>query len=308
VPIVIAGRGSQLLGASIRTELTRDEVEATLIDGFFPLVEASERPRARARAGLTQLGLPYAADPAVTRHLAQFLTRQAGALSQVPGFDASPTALLRPTALLVNGGVVKASAVRARLVACLNRWLTNDGASEVRVLPGEDPDLAVARGAAYYANVRRGRGLRIRGGAARAYYVGIESPVPAVPGLPPPVSALCVAPFGMEAGTRVELPNQGLCVVVGEPVEFRFFGSSVRRADLPGALLERFKSSELEELSPIGVTLAADQRAIGEVVPVRLAVSLTEIGTLELQALPIEPRSDDERFEIELNVRSAESA
>jgi len=304
VPIVIASRGSQLLGGTIRSELTRQEVEATLIEGFFPLVQASERPRARARAGLTQVGLPYASDPAVTRHLAHFLTRQAAALNQVPGFPATSGGLLRPTALLVNGGVVKAPAVRARLLECLNGWLAADGAEAIRVLPGDDPDLAVARGAAYYANVRRGRGLRIRGGSARAYYVGIESPVPALPGMTPPVSALCVAPFGMEAGTHVELPNQGLCVVVGEPVEFRFFGSSVRRSDAPGILLERFKPSELEELSPIGVTLTADQRQQGEVVPVRLRVELTEVGTLELLAVPLEPRTEDERFKIELNVRT----
>ncbi|MGC4087720.1 MAG: Hsp70 family protein [Polyangiaceae bacterium] len=235
-PIVVAGRGSQLLGSSLRSELLRSEVEALLVDGFFPRVDRNASPTQRARAALTQLGLPYAADPAITKHLAHFLRRHG----------------VRPTAVLFNGGVVKAPALRQRLLETLNAWLADEGAPAVRVLPGEDPDLAVARGAAYFGRVRHGRGIRIRGGTARAYYVGIESPMPAVPGMEPPINALCVAPFGMEEGSDASLPPQELGVVVGEPVTFRFFGSSVRRGDQAGTLLEAWKPDELEELSPIG--------------------------------------------------------
>ena len=227
-PIAIASRGSALLGATLRAELTRDEVTSTIVDGFFPSVAADARPTVRARAGLTQLGLPYASDPAATRHLAAFLARQAGALAKLEGFSPRPRdsasgrapRLLHPTAVLFNGGVMKADALRGRLVETLDAWLAEDGAAPVRVLEGADLDLAVARGACAYALVRRGRGLRIRGGTARAYYVGIESAVPAVPGIEPPVTALCVAPFGMEEGTEAELPPQELGVVVGEPVRF----------------------------------------------------------------------------------------
>ncbi|HET9953823.1 MAG TPA: Hsp70 family protein, partial [Polyangiaceae bacterium] len=274
VPIVIPSRGSQLLGQSIRTELLRQEVERVILDGFFPGVELAAKPTQRQRAGLAQLGLPYASDPAITKHLAHFLTRQAGALANLPGFPAA-SELLRPTSVLFNGGVVKSQAIRGRLLACLNQWLEASGAPPIRVLPGEDPDLAVARGAAYYGKVRRGRGLRIRGGTARAYYVGIESPMPAIPGLEPPISALCVAPFGMEEGSQTELPKHELGVIVGEPVEFRFFGSSVRRGDSAGTLLEHGKSGELEELSPIGMTLVAEGRQKGEFVPVHLRASVT---------------------------------
>ena len=131
------------------------------------------------------------------------------------------------------------------------------------MLEGADLDLAVARGAAAYGLARRGRGVRIRGGTARAYYVGIESAVPAVPGLEPPITALCVAPFGMEEGTRAELPAHELGVVVGETVRFRFFGSSVRRKDAVGTALERWKGDELEELAPIEVDLPAEGRSAG---------------------------------------------
>jgi hypothetical protein len=311
-PISIASRGSALLGATLRTELTRDEANRTISDGFFPVVSADARPTARARAALTQLGLPYASDPAVTRHLAAFLARQAGALAKLEGFaeppdgSASPSApkLLHPTAVLFNGGVMKADPLRGRLVETLDAWLAQDGADPVRVLEGADLDLAVARGACAYALIRRGKGLRIRGGTARAYYVGIESAVPAVPGVEPPVSALCVAPFGMEEGTEADLPPHELGVVVGEPVRFRFFGSSVRRGDRAGDSLEEWKADELEELPPIEVTLPPDGRREGDVVPVRLRSRVTEVGTLLIEAEPARPLKAGERWRVELSVRA----
>ncbi len=312
-PIVVPGRGSKLLGGGLRSELTREEVASTLVEGFFPEVPSSARPAARARAGLTQIGLPYAADAAITRHLAAFLGRQVGAVEKIPGFtvparhgDASDRAakLLHPTAVLFNGGVMKGSALAARVVATLNAWLEADGAPPARVLEGADLDLAVARGAASYGLARHGRGLRIRGGTARAYYVGIESAVPAVPGVEPPITALCLAPFGMEEGTEATLPPHELGLVVGEPVRFRFFGSSVRRDDKAGTELDSWKDGELSELSPIEITLPAEGRREGDVVPVKLHASVTEIGTLLLEAIPREPQKPDERWKIELGVRS----
>jgi hypothetical protein len=302
VPIAIASRGSALLGATLRTELTREETLRTIVDGFFPVVEAEARPTTRARTGLTQLGLPYASDPAVTRHLAWFLARQAGALG-VPS-DGQRRRLLHPTAILFNGGVMKADLLRARIVETLDAWLAADGTAPVRVLEGADLDFAVARGACAYALVRRGKGLRIRGGTARAYYVGIESAVPAVPGLEPPVSAMCVAPFGMEEGTEATLPPHELGVVVGEPVRFRFFGSSVRRDDPAGTMLDQWKGDELEELPPIEVTLPSEGRREGDVVPVRLRSQVTDVGTLLIEAEPLRPLKVDERWRVELSVRA----
>ena len=302
-PIVLASRGSALLGGTLRTELTREEVTRTLVDGFFPVVPAEARPTSRARGGLTQLGLPYASDPAITRHLASFLARQAGALG-VAEQQRAPR-LLHPTAVLFNGGVMKADPLRGRLVETLDAWLRGDGGPPVRVLGGADLDLAVARGACAYALVRRGKGLRIRGGTARAYYVGIESAVPAVPGVEPPVSAMCVAPFGMEEGTQASLPLE-LGVVVGEPVRFRFFGSSVRRGDVAGTMLEDWTGDGLEELPPIEVTLPAEGRREGDVVPVRLRSHATEVGTLLLEAEPLHPLKADERWRVELSVRGGE--
>src|SRR5690606_31183866 len=126
---------------------------------------------------------------------------------------------------------------------------------------------------AYFGYVRQGRGVRIRGGAAQSYYVGVESNMPAIPGMEPPLSALCLAPFGMEEGTEVALDAQEFGLVVGEPVRLRFFGSSTRRNDQVGSLLEFWGPEELVELQEIEILLPAQGRAPGEVVAVRLHAS-----------------------------------
>ena len=272
------------------------EVSRFLIDGFFPAVARDARPAQRARGALTQLGLPYAQDAAVTRHLAAFLGRQASALG-------GTGSMLHPTAVLFNGGVMKSDRLRQRILDVLGAWLAADGKPAPRVLEGGDLDHAVAVGAAWYGQVRKGKGLRIRGGTVRSYYVGIESAVPAVPGLEPPLTALCVAPFGMEEGSRADLPDAELGLVVGEPVTFKFFGSTVRRDDRAGALLEHWKGGELEELPPIEAALPAEGRQDGDVVPVKLEASVTEVGTLLLEAVPVTPLKKDERWKIELSVR-----
>jgi len=303
-PIVVPSRGSKLIGGSIRTELTRGEVTTFILDGFFPAVDASARPAVRTRAGLTQLGLPYAQDAGITRHLAAFLARQVGATSELAGYAGKQSAdasFLHPTAVLFNGGVFKSDLLAQRIMATLNDWLYLEGAEAARMLDGADLDLAVARGAAYYSYVRRGSGVRIRGGTARSYYVAIESAMPAIPGMEPPIQALCVAPFGMEEGSEIALPNQEFGLVVGEPVQFRFFGSSVRRQDQIGDLLDFWGADELIEMNEIEANLSPEGRVAGDVVQVRLHAMATESGTLELQAVA----NDGQRWKVEFDVRAA---
>jgi molecular chaperone DnaK (HSP70) len=305
VPVVVPSRGSRLIGGTLRTELTRDEVTQTLVEGFFPLVDAAARPAVRPRTGLTQLGLPYAQDAAITRHMAAFLGRQTGATAELEGFERvlpQGATFLHPTAVLFNGGVFKARMLAERVVQVLNSWLASEGAMPARLLEGADLDLAVAKGAAYYGYVRRGKGVRIRGGTARSYYIGVESAMPAVPGLEPPIQALCVAPFGMEEGSAAQLPPQEFGLVVGEPVHFRFFGSSVRREDQVGVMLDQWAPGELEELGEIEATLPAEGRTTGEVVPVHLHAAVTEVGTLELEAVP---PSGEQRWKVEFDVRGS---
>jgi hypothetical protein len=302
-PIVVPSRGSKLIGGSIRTELTREEVTTFILDGFFPRVDAAARPATRARAGLTQLGLPYAQDAAVTRHLAAFLARQAGATAELDGFAGRVSAehsFLHPSAVLFNGGVFKSDLLARRVMDTINDWLYMEGAEPARMLEGADLDLAVARGAAYYSYARRGGGVRIRGGTARSYYVGVESSMPAIPGMEPPIQALCVAPFGMEEGSELELPGQEFGLVVGEPVHFRFFGSTTRRQDAIGDVLDFWGPDELQEQNEIQATLPADGRMPGDVVQVKLHALATEAGTLELAAVA----RDGQRWKVEFDVRT----
>ncbi|NCA70599.1 MAG: Hsp70 family protein [Sphingobacteriia bacterium] len=303
IPVVVPSRGSRLIGGSIRTELTREEVQTTLIEGFFPAVASADRPASRARGALTKMGLPYAQDPAVTRHLAAFLGRQAGATEDLSGFVAqNPGAsFLHPTAVLFNGGVFKAEILQDRVLEVLNQWLAAEGAPPARLLGAHDLDLAVARGAAFYAHVRRHGGVRIRGGTSHSYYVGVESAMPAIPGMEPELAALCLVPFGLEEGSEPVAPPQEFGLVVGEPVRFRFFGSSVRREDQVGDLLEEWGEDELDELAEIQTTLLAKDYKKGEVVEVRLQATVTEVGTLELTAIPV--TTPEEQWNVAFNTR-----
>jgi molecular chaperone DnaK (HSP70) len=280
VPVSILGRGSKLIGGTVKATIEREAAEALLVDGFFPRVAADAKAERRRAGGLRELGLPYAHDPAVTRHLAEFLAR----------FERMPTAVL------FNGGVMKAAKLQARVVELLRTWAGRD----VRVLEGADLDLAVALGAAHYGQVRRGKGIRIRGGTARAYYIGIESAMPAIPGFAPPVKALCVAPQGLEEGSTVELPDDELGLVVGEMSTFRFFAAATREADTAGALVDA-GAPGITELDPVEKLVEAEgDRKPGQLVPVRLEAHVTEVGTLELWCVA---RDGHGRWKLEYSVR-----
>lgn len=302
IPLVVASRGSSLIGGTLRTELTREEVNRVLVEGFLPKVAVSDRPISRARTGLRTAGLPYAQDAAITRHLAAFLAKQQGATDELKDINLPEHAsFLHPTAVLFNGGVLKADTLAERLMDVLNSWLSAEQAPEARLLEGADLDLAVARGAAYYGYVRKGKGVRIKGGTAASYYVGIESAMPAVPGMAPEIQALCIAPFGMEEGSEQELPDDEFGLVIGEPVRFRFFASNTRREDKVGTRLDYWNNEELDELDEIEITLPEESRRPGEVVPVHLCAAVTEVGTLELQAVS---QKDHGRWKIEFDVRT----
>ena len=279
-PVAVLGRTRRVIGGTLKTELARADAERILVDGFFPVVPADAKPQRDRRTGLTEMGLPYAADARLTAHLAEFLARHRDEGT--------------PTAVLFNGGVMKADALRTRLLDVLREWC---GAS-LRELRGIHLDQAVARGAAYHGLARRGRGVRIRGGAARAYYIGVETAMPAVPGMPPPLKAVCLVPRGTEEGSELELPGQEFGLVVGEAAEFRMLGSSSRDEDRLGTVLDDW-GDEIEELTPLVTTLEWPDHD-GTLVPVRLRVHLTEIGTLELWCVA---RDGARRWKLEFGVR-----
>src|SRR5271165_1946656 len=299
--ITLLGKGRKLVGGTIKTELLREDVDRVLLEGFFPKVQSDEVPLRQRRIGFQELGLPYAADAAVTKHLARFLSQQVQNSPEVANIRRGRNGLACPTHVLFNGGVMKAAALRSRLLEVLNHWLAEEGfevLEAAQVLDSPDLDHAVARGAAYYGRARRGQGVRIRSGASRTYYIGIESAMPAVPGMEAPLKALCVVPFGMEEGTEAKVPSREFGLVVAEPAEFRFLSSTVRKQDNVGDLLENWGTG-IEELSPLEVTLNVDG-AQGAVLPVRLESRVTEIGTLELWCVS---RDSKQRWKLELNIR-----
>ncbi len=283
--LVILGRGKKLIGGTIKTELPRADVERILVDGFFPSISITEHPAASAQAGLAELGLPYASDPAVTKHMAAFLSRH--------GDDGAA----HPAKLLFNGGVMKATALRERVLSNLASWAATASSPAPGELSGTHPEFAVARGAAYYGLARRGKGIRIHAATVRAYYVGIASAMPAVPGHPTPVKALCVVPFGIEEGSTLEVPRSEFGLLLGETASFRFFASTQRQEDQLGTILDEWETSELEELAPLTVELPGER---GGRVPVKLSAHLTEIGTLELW---FSARDASGRWKLEFNVR-----
>lgn len=295
-PVTILGKGTGLVGGTIKASLLRSDIEQVLGGGFLPTVGSNEMPAGQRRVGLQELGLPYAADPAITRHMARFLRQQAAG-AEHGEVRRGPSGLACPTHILFNGGVLNATLVRERILSTLNAWLAEEGMQPVKPLTGEDLMHAVSRGAAYYGLARRGRGVRIRGGVPRTYYVAVESAMPSIPGFPAPIKALTVVPFGMEEGTDRVIPNREFGLIVGQPAEFRFFTSASRKNDEPGDLIEDF-GEELEELAPMEVSFGSGE-ASTEVVPVSFETVVTETGMLQLWCVS----RDNRRWKLEFNVR-----
>ena len=291
-PVTVLGRGSKVIGGSIKTELTRDLLKKVLIDGFLPRCAPTDQPLRGRRVGLTEIGLPYAADPAITRHLARFLGQQAGSLH-------TGGATVLPSAVLFNGGVFKAAELRRRILDVLSDWAgtAGPGAGIVRPRPGGGP-----RGRLLRPGSPRPRACG--SGAAWGDLTTSASRRPRRPSraFAPPIKALCVVPMGMEEGTETDVPGPEIGLVVGEPAQFRFLGSTTRRDDAVGTMLERWNTEELQELDPLETALEADDGSSGEPVPVRLHSRVTEVGTLELSC---QSTRDPRRWKLEFNVRES---
>jgi hypothetical protein len=303
-PIAIPSRGSSLFAKTIATALDRASLSQVVLDGFFAQTAVDDLPREARRAGLQEFGLPYASDPVISKHLARFLTRSlqnvkaSDKLDALVGLRAGGQALM-PTAVLFNGGVFKAGPIRARVLDLLASW---NGGQAVRELEGFEPDLAVAHGAAIYGRHRAtGKGMRIKAGTSRSYYIGLEASMLAVPGFRPPVKALCVVPQGMQEGTELLIEGRTFGLVTGQAAEFRFFSSTVRSGDMPGQILPDAER-ELEETSLLEVELPAlPDVSAGQVVPVQMESVVTELGTLELW---MKHTNSDRRWKVEFEVRT----
>jgi hypothetical protein len=303
-PIAVPSRGSSLLARTVSTTLDRETLEQVVVDGFFSRTGIGDLPHESGKGALQEFGLPYASDPVVSKHIARFLNQSlqnvkaSEKLAALAGARAGREALI-PTAALFNGGVFKAGAIRDRVLDLLAAW---NGGQPVRELQGFEPDLAVARGAAIYGRHRAtGKGIRIKAGAARSYYIALESSMPAVPGYKPPLKALCVVPQGMQEGTELLIEGREFGLVTGRAAEFRFFSSSVRSGDTPGQILPNAER-DLEDTGMLEIEIPAlGDVPAGQVVPVRINPVVTELGILELW---MKHTNSDRRWKVEFQVRT----
>jgi len=287
--ISVLGRGSKLIGGTVSVEVDRQSVANLLVDGFLPPCSAADRPQKQRASGFQEIGLPFESDPGITLHLAAFLAAH----------GESTGSSIFPTHVLFNGGVLKADTLRSRLLEVMRQWC--EGNQPTNPLEGvHDLDHAVSRGAAYYGWAKDQGGMRIRGGVARSYYVGIETAGLAIPGAPRPLRALCVVPFGMEEGTQCDVPSGEVGLVLGEPVQFRFFSSAIRKSDRPSDVLNAWEEGELVESVPLEATLPADADVEDAHVPVTFQSRVTELGMLELWCVSTNTPG---RWKLEFSVR-----
>lgn len=288
-PLSVLGRGSKLIGGAVKIEVEQEAIAKLLMDGFFPDATIDAKPEKRRASGFQEIGLAYEQDPAITRHLAAFLNQHLSA------HESSST-----TFVLFNGGVFKSEVFRTRLLSQLTAWRPKSAPKALDASP--DLDHSVAKGAAFYGWTKSRGGVRIRGGVARSYYVGIETSGLAIPGAPRPLKALCVVPFGMEEGTETEVPSTEVGVVVGEPAKFRFFSSPSRKNDQPGDVLSSWSADEIVESDSLETTLPPGE-GLEEFsqAPVRFQSKITELGVLELSCVSDLTRG---KWKLEFSVRS----
>lgn len=282
--VSVPGRGGSVIGGALATTLSRAEVGSAVVDGFFPRVAADARPTRAPGLGLREFGLPYTGDPAVTRHLAEFLARQRGATGQ-EALD-----LVRPDAILFNGGALEPDVLRDRVAEVVGSWHAPGGSWRPAVLETASLQLAVARGAAYFGLARRGRGVRIGAGAARTYYLGLA-------GDEPP-QALCLVPRGMEEGAGVEIAEREFELLTNRPVGFPLFTATDRTGEHAGDVVPL--DTGLTPLPPIRTVLRFGKKLEERLLPVHLEVRLTEVGTL---ALWLRSRTTEHRWRLEFRLR-----
>ena len=284
VEITVLGSGSSIIGGTLRTEITRAEALELALDGFLPKCELSDRPSDDKRSIFRELGLPYVSDPAVTKHLAAFL---AGAGD------------VKPDAILFNGGFFIPEILRQRVADVLESWF----GKRPTIFENRDLDLAVAVGAAYYANAKTtGTGVLVRGGLPRAYFIGIGEGAE-------PIKTVCLAPRGTEEGSSLELDMEGLQLVANKPVSFRLYSSLTRTEDQLGAVVEfpatDVESGELHAHAPLNALIRFGKPQGERLVPVKLGAKLTAVGTLEIYC---DSKVSDNRWRLQFELRKAKKA
>ena len=290
LPVTVLGSGHAVIGQAISVDLTRKEVMQILTTGFLPVIAPNEMPAHERPTALRELGLPYASDPAITKHLAAFLTQATVAMNGSPANQR----MVRPDTILFNGGFCAPAVTRERIVETISAWFGEAQSGwRPKLLDNEAVNSAVARGAAYYGRVRRGTGLRIRAGSARTYYIGLGADS---------LQGICVLPAGAEEGTTLPLENREFSVLANRPVSFTLYSSRTRH-DAHGEIAA-LDEAEVHRHAPLVTLLRYGKKMRELYLSVHLRASFTEVGTLELWC---ESRDTPHRWRLQFELRGEEA-
>ncbi len=283
INVTLLGGGSKVIGGSRSVVLKKDEVRAIALDGFFPLSTLDDLPD-RKRSGVVEFGLPYASEPAVSKHIAAFLKLHQGASGEALLGQGSV-----PDALLLNGGVFRSQPITQRLVDLIGSWRSNPPL----LLENKHPELSVAFGAVSYAIARRDKRLKIGGGSARSYFLQVDTDKSTGQ------QGICILPKGSEEGDEVILKGRRFALRLGVPVRFHLVSLSGDGDFKPGDVTEI--NDLFHSLPPLAVAFEGDDSKPNAEVVVELAVSQTELGTLKIQCISIE--DSQQRWDVEFQLR-----
>ena len=286
--ITLMGKGKKLIGGTLATELGREEVERIVLDGFFPIADRTVERKSPSRKGITEFGLPYEPEPAVTRHMGWFLEHHAGDVKKALGRDA-----LSPDLILFNGGSLKAPVIQDRIRESIRHWFGISDEALPRVLANPNPDVAVALGAAYYGLVKIGRGVRVGSGSARSYYMGVHTDSVEK-------QAVCMVERGLDEGSRITLEGRSFEVLANQPVTFEVFSSSFRSGDASGDLV--MVDDTLTPLPPLQTVVQFGRKGVEKSIPVEIEAEYTEVGTLGIWC---RSQVSDHRWQLRFQLRDA---
>ena len=296
--ITLVGKGSRLIGGTMTAELQRTSVEAIVLDGFFPVLEATEPVSRREKAGMMEFGLPYEPEPAVTRHLGWFLEKHRGDVQESLGRSDAV-----PDWILFNGGSLKPRSIQTRICEAVRHWFGLPQERTPRILENPEPDLAVAMGAAYYGLVKRGIGVRVGSGSARSYYIGIAVGESDIGMEGTAEKAICVVERGLEEGSPIELPEREFRVIANSPVVFPIYSSSFRSGDKTGDLLDI--DDTFTPMPPLRTVVQYGKKGNRTTLPVAIDAAFTEMGTL---AIWCRSKVSDHRWKLQFQLRGAGDA
>ncbi len=289
--ITLMGEGSSLIGGTVSADLTRDILEEVILDGFFPSVTASAQKKITGRKGISEFGLPYEQEPAMTKHLGWFLEHHKETVQAL--LDKSHA----PAHILFNGGSLKPEIITEKIRSAVRFWFNEADETLPKVMENNQPDLAVALGASYYGMAKIGKGVRVGSGSPRSYYLGIAT------GGNEAKQAVCIVERGLDEGSFIELAEKKMTVLTNRPVSFDVFSSSYRSGDKCGDVVAIDET--LTELPPVQTVIKYGKKGVQENIPVKIEAEFTEIGTLVLWCRSL---NSDHRWQLNFQLRTENGA